>query len=69
MPWADAVYISQHDDAEKGHQVGQMGRIYRGADSMLVWLGEESDDSQLMANMIVEQVNGEPAVPNEESQD
>lgn len=38
--WIDAICIDQTDDDEKTQQVGLMGRIYREAEEVLVWLGE-----------------------------
>ena len=37
--WIDAICIDQGNEIEKGHQVKQMGRIYKEADQVLVWLG------------------------------
>lgn len=37
--WVDALCINQDDPEEKGHQVGLMKRIFKGADMVLVWLG------------------------------
>lgn len=45
--WIDAVCINQRDDDEKGHQVALMARIYGLAQRVVVWLGEEGDDSGL----------------------
>lgn len=39
--WIDALCINQDDLQEKGHQVAHMGRIYREATCVVVWLGEE----------------------------
>jgi hypothetical protein len=39
MLWADALYIIQTDDVEKGHQVGMMEDIYRQAGAVITWLG------------------------------
>jgi hypothetical protein len=36
--WADAVCINQTDDEEKGHQVAQMGVIFRTASRVLAWV-------------------------------
>ncbi|KAH4350890.1 hypothetical protein HBH98_038780 [Parastagonospora nodorum] len=41
--WADAVCIDQANDIERSSQVNMMGEIYRGAASVLVWLGHEED--------------------------
>lgn len=38
----DAVCIDQNNIEEKNQQVQQMGRIYSGAQSVLVWLGPAS---------------------------
>ena len=36
--WIDSVCINQKDEQEKGHQVDLMGRIYRSAQLVLVWM-------------------------------
>jgi hypothetical protein len=41
--WADAVCINQTNNDEKGHQVGQMGLIYKTATRVLAWLGEGTE--------------------------
>ncbi len=45
LVWADAVCINQDDDDEKAAQVRMMRRIYETAESVAVWLGDDSDDS------------------------
>ena len=42
--WADSICINQDDDEERSQQVRIMGRIYRAATTVLVWLGEEPDE-------------------------
>ncbi|CZR65847.1 uncharacterized protein PAC_15747 [Phialocephala subalpina] len=42
--WIDAVCINQQDSVEKAVQVGMMGRIYKSAKSVIVWLGRERQD-------------------------
>ncbi|KAI1364257.1 heterokaryon incompatibility protein-domain-containing protein [Xylaria arbuscula] len=37
--WVDAVCINQQDEGEKGKQIPFMDVIYRGASTVLVWLG------------------------------
>jgi hypothetical protein len=37
--WVDAICINQNDTEEKGHQVKQMGDIYKRAEEVLIWLG------------------------------
>ncbi|KAL7941325.1 HET domain-containing protein [Trichoderma barbatum] len=40
--WVDAICINQKDNKEKGHQVGQMGDIYKQADRVIFHLGPGS---------------------------
>jgi hypothetical protein len=39
--WVDAVCIAQGDTEEKNHQVRQMADIYREAESVIVWIGND----------------------------
>lgn len=39
--WIDVICINQADAQEKGQQVESMGRIYRQASEVFVWLGPE----------------------------
>ncbi|KAI1657651.1 HET-domain-containing protein [Daldinia decipiens] len=43
--WAEAICINQNDSNERGSQVGRMKDIYSKADRVLIWLGEERDES------------------------
>jgi Heterokaryon incompatibility protein (HET) len=43
--WVDAICINQKDLAEREQQVQIMGRIYSMAKTVVVWLGEEPDES------------------------
>ena len=43
--WVDAVCINQADGEERGHQVQSMAKIYGQANRVIVWLGEEADNS------------------------
>lgn len=43
--WIDALCINQHDDRERGHQVGLMSVIYSRARMVHVWLGPESENT------------------------
>ncbi len=43
--WVDAVCIDQADVIEKNHQVHMMKDIYRKAQQVLIWLGEEREDT------------------------
>lgn len=50
--WVDAISINQIDDNEKSHQVREMTSIYQSASRVLIWLGEEKDDSDLAMNIV-----------------
>lgn len=39
--WIDAICIDQMSDTERGHQVELMGEIYKFANNVIIWLGEE----------------------------
>ncbi|KAJ9132152.1 hypothetical protein NKR23_g11400 [Pleurostoma richardsiae] len=43
--WIDAVCINQEDRDERSHQVGLMRDIYSGADKVLAFVGQSSEDS------------------------
>jgi hypothetical protein len=43
--WIDAICINQDDLEERSKEVARMGDIYRNARRVVVWLGEESEDS------------------------
>lgn len=48
--WVDAICIDQTTDSEKSVQVPLMGEIYSRAVKVLIWLGEESLESNLALN-------------------
>jgi len=50
--WIDAICIDQHNIAERNHQVGQMRSIYSRAEEVIVWLGVETEGSQLAMQWI-----------------
>ncbi|RDW64095.1 hypothetical protein BP5796_10597 [Coleophoma crateriformis] len=43
--WVDAICINQNDNKEKEQQIRLMYKIFTHANCVLVWLGEEADDS------------------------
>jgi Heterokaryon incompatibility protein (HET) len=45
LVWADAICINQGDLGERNRQVQMMGAIYRKAEKVMVWLGEEEEGS------------------------
>jgi hypothetical protein len=52
LVWADAVCINQNNIKEKNEQVPLMNKIYRQAGRVAVFLGAESDNSQLVPEYI-----------------
>ena len=50
--WIDAICINQGNIEERNQQVTMMRRIFKRAEKVDVWLGEESDDSNLAMNLI-----------------
>ncbi|KIN02760.1 hypothetical protein OIDMADRAFT_178636 [Oidiodendron maius Zn] len=52
--WIDAICINQNDLDERSSQVGLMTRLYKVAQTVHVWLGEESEDSSRAMNVIRE---------------
>ena len=45
--WVDALCINQADVFERNQRVNMMGRIYKRAESIVVWLGDEGEDAIL----------------------
>jgi hypothetical protein len=45
--WVDALCINQADVFERNQQVTMMGRIYKRAENVVVWLGDEGEDAVL----------------------
>jgi len=52
--WIDALCIDQSDVAERSYQITLMSEIYSKAAQVVVYLGEEADDSDLAIDFIVE---------------
>ena len=50
--WIDAVCINQQDLEERGQQVALMKEIFQYSHRTLVWLGEESRDSQRAIELV-----------------
>ncbi|KUJ15235.1 uncharacterized protein LY89DRAFT_587862 [Mollisia scopiformis] len=55
--WIDAICVNQKDLVERSKQVGRMADIYSKADSVVVWLGPESYDSDI-AIACIEEIAG-----------
>ncbi|KAF7940451.1 uncharacterized protein EAE98_000578 [Botrytis deweyae] len=43
--WVDSICINQENDIEKSHQIQLMAKIYGQANRVIVYLGDEADDS------------------------
>jgi len=43
--WADSICIDQFNKTEKGRQIDLFGAIYKQAEDVIVWLGEDCDNS------------------------
>jgi Heterokaryon incompatibility protein (HET) len=50
--WIDALCINQDDIQERNAQVSLMGEIYRRARVVLMWLGEEGEDSAIAMELL-----------------
>lgn len=50
--WADGVCINQADTAERNHQVGLMGNIYRSAKNIRIWLGPAGEESDVVLDYV-----------------
>lgn len=48
--WIDAICINQRDNIERNVQVRRMKEIYEKAKKVIIWLGEEADDSSYAMN-------------------
>jgi hypothetical protein len=52
--WIDAICINQSNDEERSHQVQLMSAIYQQAERVVAYLGDESDDSDLGMDFVLE---------------
>jgi hypothetical protein len=50
--WIDGICINQKDNREKSHQIPLMKEIYSRAAEVIMWLGEEADDSSAALALI-----------------
>ena len=51
--WIDYICINQEDNDEKSAQVGMMANIYKRAESVLIWLGREGEESDMAMDLIL----------------
>jgi hypothetical protein len=57
--WIDAICIDQANRKERECQVQLMGRLYTSARRVLVWLGDEIQDTGLAFELMNKRANGE----------
>jgi len=50
--WVDAICINQSNHKERGHQVQQMGAIYQQADQVIFWLGEATNETNVVMDAL-----------------
>jgi hypothetical protein len=50
--WIDSICIDQKNNKEKAEHVRRMQYLYRDAHNVIVWLGEQSEDSDCAINFI-----------------
>lgn len=50
--WIDAICIDQSNIKEKNHQVASMAEIYENCQRVIVWLGDEYDQVELLPTFI-----------------
>lgn len=51
--WVDYICINQSDEEEKQAQILQMPEVYRRAEKVIIWLGEEMEEtSKVMGNIL-----------------
>ncbi|TAQ84020.1 hypothetical protein B7494_g7653 [Chlorociboria aeruginascens] len=51
--WIDALCIDQNNNVEKGPQVARMGKVYRSAHQISIWLGKEENNSTRALNTML----------------
>ena len=63
--WIDAICINQDDILERNSQVMLMRRIFKKAETVSIWLGEEADDSSLALDTVVKVAHPPKRAPGE----
>jgi hypothetical protein len=63
--WADAICINQGDNDEKTRQIPRMATIYRGANRVIVWLGDWPVEAALIDRLqvLARQITAMPLDP------
>ncbi|KAH8699347.1 heterokaryon incompatibility protein-domain-containing protein, partial [Phaeosphaeriaceae sp. PMI808] len=50
--WIDAICIDQDYVKERNHQVSHMASIYRDAESVIIWLGDPTDETDILISSL-----------------
>ncbi|KAH7019610.1 heterokaryon incompatibility protein-domain-containing protein, partial [Ilyonectria destructans] len=50
--WVDAICIDQGNTKERGHQVQQMGEIYKQAGGVIFWLGQATYETNIIMDSL-----------------
>ncbi|KAI3326824.1 ankyrin [Xylariaceae sp. AK1471] len=50
--WVDAICIDQNNLKERGHQIQQMGEIYKQADRVIFWLGPATYETNVVMDSL-----------------
>lgn len=59
--WIDAICINQSDTQERGSQVKIMSAIYQKAAGVIIYLGEDSDDSSIAIDFVTRLPSATPS--------
>ena len=64
--WVDALCINQEDVRERNHQVRQMAKIYKNAEKVFIYLGDENHHTSLAMDVMrkAQDLNQNPAKEN-----
>jgi hypothetical protein len=52
--WIGAICIDQDNELERGHQVQQMGDIYKEAEQVIIWLGRGTAESDSTMDLMMQ---------------
>ncbi|KAH6721127.1 ankyrin repeat-containing domain protein, partial [Leptodontidium sp. MPI-SDFR-AT-0119] len=63
--WIDAICIDQDNMQERRHQVQQMSYIYKEAKCVIIWLGESTDESDLVMDFIKQLQNNNDIIEDD----
>ncbi|KAH8599551.1 heterokaryon incompatibility protein-domain-containing protein [Bisporella sp. PMI_857] len=50
--WVDAVCVDQHNTVDRNYHVGRMAHIYPSATRVIIWLGRDSEESDVAIELL-----------------